>query len=439
MNEKTHSPVNDPVAPAASPAAGANAAMAGRRRRWLALVAGVFALAGIGYGVYWAIDLRYIQSTDDAYVGGNVVQITPQISGTVVEIGADDTNFVKAGQTLVQLDRADSRVALDQAEAQLAKTVREVRSLFATSGQLQATVDMRQSDLAKTKEDLARRERLASSGAISREELQHARDAVSSAQAALVAAEQGLAVNRARIDHTTVENHPDVKNAAARVHDAYLTYARTALPAPVSGFVAKRSVQLGQRVSPGTPLMAVVPLDQVWIDANFKEPQLAGMRIGQPVTVTADIYGGKVVYHGRISGFGAGTGAAFALLPAQNATGNWIKIVQRVPVRIALDPRELAAHPLQIGLSMQAEVDTRDRSGSRMPQVAQTANTYETAVFHSVDQLANERVKSIIAANEAAAAPVAAADPGRGGAPQPHRIARTDHTGAAVLRRVKVQ
>jgi membrane fusion protein (multidrug efflux system) len=185
--------------------------------------------------------------------------------------------------------------------------------------------------------------------------------------------------------------------------------------------------------------MAVVPLDQVWVDANFKEPQLAGMRIGQPVTVTADIYGGKVVYHGRIAGFGAGTGAAFALLPAQNATGNWIKIVQRVPVRIALDPRELAAHPLQIGLSMQAEVDTRDRSGGRMPQIAQSANTYETAVFHSIDELADKRVKAIIAANEAAALPVAVAHTGRNGAARLHRIARADHPGAAALRRVKIQ
>jgi len=191
------------------------------------------------------------------------------------------------------------------------------------------------------------------------------------------------------------------------VRDAYLTYARTAMPAPVSGFVAKRAVQLGQRVSPGAPLMAIVPLDQVWIDANFKEPQLVGIRVGQPVKLTADLYGGKVAYHGKVAGFGAGTGSAFALLPAQNATGNWIKIVQRVPVRIALDPMELAAHPLQIGLSMQAEVDTHEPSGDRMPQIANSTPTYATDVFRTLDQLASQRVKAIIAANEAGPAYIA--------------------------------
>jgi membrane fusion protein (multidrug efflux system) len=192
-----------------------------------------------------------------------------------------------------------------------------------------------------------------------------------------------------------------VLNAAAHVRDAYLTYARTALPAPVSGFVAKRAVQLGQRVSPGSPLMAIVPLDQVWVDANFKEPQLTDMRGGQPVTLKADIYGRSVKYHGKVVGFGAGTGSAFALLPAQNATGNWIKIVQRVPVRIGLDPQELAAHPLQVGLSMQVDVDTHQRTGDRLPQLTQSTPAYATSVFHSLDEIADGRVKAIIAANEA--------------------------------------
>jgi membrane fusion protein (multidrug efflux system) len=372
------------------------------RKRWLLLVGGAFALIALAYGGYWSAALRFVQSTDDAYVSGNVVQITPQISGTVVAIGADDTQFVKAGQTLVQLDQADARIALEQADAQLAKSVREVRNLFATTAQLQAAVSMRQSDLARANDDLARRDRLASSGAISAEEQHHAREAVASAQAALLAAQQQLEASRARVDRTTVANHPDVQNAAAHVRDAYLTYARTALPAPVSGFVAKRAVQLGQRVSPGSPLMAIVPLDQVWVDANFKEPQLSDMREGQPVTLKADIYGRGVKYHGKVVGFGAGTGSAFALLPAQNATGNWIKIVQRVPVRIALDPQELAAHPLQVGLSMQADVDTHQRGGDRLPQLAQSTPAYATSVFHSLDEIADGRVKAIIAANEPA-------------------------------------
>ena len=410
MDQQTNNMESANAVPDAVPSTGAKPALAAKRKRWLALVIGAFAAIGIAYAAYWATHLRHLESTDDAYVGGNVVQITPQIAGTVVAVNADDTVFVKAGDTLVQLDRADAQVALEQAEAQLGRAVREVRSLFATSGQLQAAVEMRQSDVAKANEDLARRERLAGSGAISKEEVQHARDAARSAQSALVAASQELAANRARVDRTTVESHPDVRNAAARVHDAYLTNARTTLPAPVSGYVAKRTVQLGQRVSPGTPLMAVVPLDQVWVDANFKEAQLAGMRVGQPVTVTADLYGGKVVYHGQVAGFGAGTGSAFALLPAQNATGNWIKIVQRVPVRVALDPQELSAHPLQIGLSMRVEVDTREREGERLPRITRTEG-YSTDVFRSIERQADARVKAVIAANVGGVAsrPVASA------------------------------
>src|SRR5450631_651811 len=315
-----------------------SATMRVNRKRWLTIVVVAFVAIGIAYGAYWAIALRDLQSTDDAYVNGNIVQITPQISGIVVAIGADDTQFVKRGQTLVQLDQADARVALEQAEAQLGRTVREVRSMFATSSQLQASVDMRKTELDRATGDLTRRERLAASGAVSGEELQHARGAFNTAQAALLVAQQDMQVNRARIDRTTVENHPDVQNAVTKVREAYLMYSRTVLPAPVGGFVAKRAVQLGQRVSPGSPLMAIVPLDQVWVDANFKEPQLANMRGGQAVTLKADIYGRSVQYHGKVVGFGAGTGSAFALLPAQNATGNWIKIVQRVPVRVALDP-----------------------------------------------------------------------------------------------------
>jgi len=371
----------------------------GARKRWLAIVAGAFALIGIAYGTYWALVLRFEQSTDDAYVSGNVVQITPQIAGTVVRIAAEDTQFVKAGSTLVELDPADAKIALEQADAKLAKTVRDVRGLFATTAQLEANVDMRSAELARASEDLDRRERLARSGAVSGEELQHARDAMASARASLAAARQELAANQARVDRTSVENHPDVLAAAAQVHDAYLDVARTQLPAPVSGFVAKRSVQLGQRVAPGTTLMAIVPLDQVWVDANFKEPQLATMRVGQSVTLKADLYGNKIEYHGAVSGFGAGTGSAFSLLPAQNATGNWIKIVQRVPVRIALDPQELAAHPLQIGLSMQVEVDTHQRDGARLPQQTRSVAAYSTNVYDSVDAAAAQRVRSIIAAN----------------------------------------
>jgi membrane fusion protein (multidrug efflux system) len=372
-----------------------------RRWRWLAGALGSFLLLAGGFGLYWARVARYHQSTDDAYIGGNVVEITPQISGTVVAIGADDTQFVKAGETLVRLDQADERVALDQAEAQLARTVRDVRTLLATSSQLEATVVQRATELSRAQSDLARRQRLGSSGAVSAEELQHSADTVKAAQAALRAAEEQLAANRARVDGTTLANHPQVRDAASAVRSAFLTLSRTELPAPVSGFIARRNVQLGQRVSPGAALMAVVPLDEVWVDANFKEPQLRRMRVGQPVSLTADLYGTRVVYHGTVAGFGAGTGAAFALLPAQNATGNWIKIVQRVPVRIALDPGEVAAHPLQIGLSMKADVDTEGSArGARLARLASpAAAAWSTDVFRSGEQAAEARVEAIIAAN----------------------------------------
>ena len=399
-----------------------------RRWRWLGGVLGAVLAVGLGYTIYWAQVLRYHQTTDDAYVSGNVVQITPQISGTVVAIGADDTQFVKAGQALVRLDQADAKVALDQAEAQLARTVRDVRNLYATSSGLEASVQLRQTDLAAAQSDLDRRERLGATGAVSGEELKHARDAVKAAQSSLQVAREQLAANRARVDNTTLEDHPQVRDAAAAVRNAYLTLSRTELPAPVAGFVARRNVQLGQRVGPGAPLMAVVPLDEVWVDANFKEPQLARMRVGQPVILSADLYGKKIVYHGSVAGFGAGTGAAFSLLPAQNATGNWIKIVQRVPVRIALDARELAAHPLQIGLSMKADVDVKNGGdGARLPQLASTAVSWSTDVFGSGQEVAERRVQAIIAANQLPASHVAA----QHAAAQEGLLASNEHLGGA--------
>src|SRR6266581_2865505 len=360
----------------------------GRRKLLVSLVLGAFAAIGIAFAFWWFTAGRYYESTDDAYVGGNLVQITPQVPGTVLAIHADDTDFVRMGQTLVELDKADSRVALDQAEAQLARTVRSVRNLVASTTELESNVELRRSDLDKAGRDLARRNELAATGAVSGEELQHARDAVAGAKAAWNAARRQLAAQSALVDHTTIEDHPDVQNAAAR----------TELPAPVSGFVARRAVQVGQRVSPGAPLMTVVPLDQVWVDANFKEGQLANLRAGQPVRLLADAYGRAVKYRGQLVGFGAGTGSAFALLPAQNATGNWIKVVQRVPVRIALDPQELREHPLQIGLSMQVDVDTHERAGERLPKVSR-APAYETRAFARTDQLADQRIAEIIASN----------------------------------------
>ena len=370
-----------------------------KRRALLLGVIGLFLLGGLGYTAYWLLHGRWHETTDDAYVGGNLVQITPQVAGTVLAIYADDTDYVKGGQTLVALDKADARVMLEQAEAQLAKTVRSVRTLRATSTEGEANVTLRRAELRKAEQDLARRRSVEASGAVSGEELQHAVDAVNASRAALAAAEQQLAAQRAQVDRTDVHDHPDVLAAAARVREAYLGLSRTELPAPIAGFVARRSVQIGQRVAPGNVLMTVAPLEDVWVDANFKENQLANLRPGQPVELAADAYGGAVTYRGRVAGFSAGTGSAFALLPAQNASGNWIKVVQRVPVRIALDRQQLAEHPLQIGLSMKVDVDTHDRSAGRLERVARNTPVYETKAFASVDAQANEHIERIIAEN----------------------------------------
>ena len=375
----------------------------GRRRMLVAGVLLAFVLAGVGYGIWWALVGSKQESTDNAYVDGNVVQITPQVAGTIIAIGADNTDAVKAGQVLVQLDSADATVALEEAEANLAKTVRQVRTLFATSSGQAANVKQREADVARARQDLERREKIAASGAVSGEEMNHARDAYTAAQAALAAAREQANANRALVDKTTVEDHPDVRNAAAKVREAYLKWTRTRLPAPVSG-VTKRSVQLGQRVNPGTPLMAVIPVEQMWVNANFKESQIASIHIGQPVKLTADVYGSKIEYDGKVVGLDAGTGGAFSMLPAQNATGNWIKVVQRVPVRVAIDPEQLRQHPLRIGLSMEATVDIHDRSGAVLATAPRSAPAYTTPVFDTDQRDARELIDRIVRTNANGAA-----------------------------------
>ncbi|MEJ2453136.1 MAG: HlyD family efflux transporter periplasmic adaptor subunit [Candidatus Thiodiazotropha sp.] len=404
----------------------------GKRKPMMLLLASLFITAGIAYGSWWGLIGRYVEETDDAYVAGNVVQITPQTGGTVLAIHADDTDFVRAGETLVELDKADAQLALDQAKAQLAQSVREVRTLFATSGSLAASVEYRKADVVKARDDLARRQTLNGSGAVSSEELEHARTTLAAAEAALSAAREEYASNHALIDNTTVAEHPNVLKDAARVRAAWLTLDRTGIPAPVSGYVAKRAVQLGQRVAPGAPLMAVIPLDQVWVDANFKEGQLRQMRIGQPVTLTSDVYGSSVEYHGKVVGLSAGTGSAFALLPAQNASGNWIKVVQRVPVRIALEPGELDTHPLRVGLSMRVKVDVHDQSGSQLAEGGRREQSIDrTAVYTRQNDGADALVRSIIENNlrgmtiRASAATL----PGGKIAPQSSLIAERQHLG----------
>ena len=339
------------------------------------------------------------QQTEDAYVDGNVVQVTPQLNGSVTAIGADNTDYVKAGQVLVQLNPVDTQMALARAEAQLSKAVRQVRAQFANAGQGRATIALRNADLARAEADLARRNRLAGSGAVSGEDVGHAQDAVRTARAAVAVAQQQAMGASALTDMTSVASHPDVLAAVAQLRDAHVAASRTTLRAPVSGLVTKRTVQLGQRVSAGTALMSIVPPEQMWVNANFKESQLREIRIGQPVELRADLYGDAVRYHGRVIGTDAGTGSAFALLPAQNATGNWIKVVQRVPVRIALDPRELAANPLKVGLSMHVVVDTASRTGTLAMNTVSSRDAYQTTVFAAELEQAEQVVQRVIAAN----------------------------------------
>jgi len=340
----------------------------GKRRFWLILVAAVVIAGGLAWALYWLFYVRYFESTDDAYVAGNVVTITAKENATVLALHADNTQTVRRGQTLVEMDPAVARVNLQAAEANLARAVRDVRGAFSASDTSQAQLHQAQVTLAQARADYERRQKAAATGSVSAEELAHARDAVTAAEAAVRSAGSTLAQSQAAISGTDIATNPDVLAAEARVRAAMIAMGHMRIIAPVDGVIAQRTVQAGQQVAPGTPLMAVVPLSKVWIDANFKEVQLDRVRVGQPVTVTADIYGGSVTYHGHVEGLGAGSGSAFALLPPQNASGNWIKIVQRVPVRIALDPAELKAHPLRIGLSVTADVDVHDQSGAVMTE-----------------------------------------------------------------------
>jgi membrane fusion protein (multidrug efflux system) len=370
-----------------------------RRRTWLVIVGVALVIIAIVTFLWWWLYASNYQSTDDAYVAGDLVGVMSQVTGTVVAIGADETDRVQAGQELVKLDGTDERLALTAAEQQLARTVRQVRTVFANRGQGRAVVGQRRADLDRALADFNRRKNLAATGAVSAEELGHARDAVNEARDALTAAQKTLAGSAALVGRTSVADNPDVQAAATAVENAWLNLQRTSVRAPVSGYVARRSVQLGERIVPGTPLLAVVPLERVRVEANFKEVQLKHMRIGQPVKVVSDMYGGKTEFKGRVAGLGLGTGAAFALLPAQNATGNWIKVVQRVPVRIALDAEELRKHPLRIGLSTVATVDVRDDSGVQLARTPPEQPVLTTSAYDIDAKEIMTRIAQIVSDN----------------------------------------
>jgi membrane fusion protein (multidrug efflux system) len=373
----------------------------GKRRAVLLGITAAFIAAGAAYGAYYVVVASKRVETDNAYVGGNLVNVSSQVNGSVVEIRADETQLVKAGTEIVRLDPSDAEVALAQAEARLGSIVRQQRERYSNVEQLQAVVEQRRVALRAAQDDLARRAPLAADSVVSGEDVAHARRAVDDAKAALDVAQKQLAGSRVAVAGVAPAQHPAVLAAKADYLSAWLAARRNAIVAPVSGYVAKRSVQVGSRIAPGAPLLSIVPLDQLWVDANFKESELRDIRVGQAATIEADIYGSKVTYHGKVVGLGAGTGSAFSLLPAQNASGNWIKVVQRVPVRISLDPAELARNPLRVGLSATVDVDISGQGGSALGTVAAPAPAYATKVLDQPLQQAQAATDAIVARNMA--------------------------------------
>jgi len=370
------------------------------RRRYILFALALLVIASAGaYGTWWHVWGRYEATTDDAYVNGNVVSLSPRVSGTVISINADDTDLVHAGDVVVRLDDSDANIAFAQAQADLAQTVRQVQQLFDEAAQAQASLVLQKASLAQAERDYKRAQELSKINGISTEGLQHAGTALETARAAYTETSHRLAASKAAVDGTEIATHPRVLAAEAQLRRAWLALQRTRVRAPVGGYVAKRSVQVGQQVQPGAVLMAIIPLQQVWVDANFKETDLAHVRIGQPVTLTADLYGTGHRYGGKVTGLAAGTGNAFALLPAQNATGNWIKVVQRLPVRIGLDPGTLKDFPLRIGLSMSVDIDTHDLHGQTLAESAVNGPRFSTSVYNLDETAVNNLIDKIVRQN----------------------------------------
>lgn len=369
------------------------------RKRLLIILAISCISIGVIYLIYWMFQGRFLETTDDAYVGGNQVQVMSQISGKVVDILADETDYVSENETLLKLDDVDAQINLKEAEAQLALTVRQVSQLYNNVHEMESDVSVQQSKLQQTAQDLKRREGLVVNKTISEEELQHAKIAYDEAKHSLELSQHKLQAGIDLIANTDLYHHPQITQAAAKVRDTYIALQRTIIYAPESGYIAKRSVEIGQQVNPNTVLMVIVPLNQIWINANYKESQLKYFRIGQPVEIIADVYGGDVVYHGKVIGLSPGTGGTFDLLPPQNATGNWIKVVQRVPVRIAIDTALLHKYPLQLGLSVTTTIDTHDRQGKKLMAISQSRIVSETRSENADLQQAEALIKKIIETN----------------------------------------
>ena len=349
--------------------------------------------------LYWFFFLKDYQSTEDAYVNGNQIVISSQVAGNVRQINVENMDFVHAGDVLLELDDTDYQLSFSQAQNTLASAVRQISQLGYTVKQLEATVQANQTALTKAQGDLARREQLGKSGAIDKESLQHAREAVMTAEANLKAVKNQLAANKSLLMNVPLKEQPEIQKAISSVKQAWLNLQRTKITSPIDGYVARRSTQVGQKVAVGSALMAVIANDQMWVDANFKETQLKDMRIGQPVKLSFDLYGHDVKFDGKIEGIEMGTGSAFSVLPAQNATGNWIKVVQRVPVRISLDPQQITRYPLRIGLSTLVEVNIADTKGEMLSQQKRTAPLYATNTLSYDESAVENLIEKIIRDN----------------------------------------
>jgi membrane fusion protein (multidrug efflux system) len=371
----------------------------GKRRNILILIAVIFIVLGALWAAYWVLVLAKREQTDDAYVNGNKVVISAQVSGTVIAVLADDTQLVKAGQALVRLDPIDAETALSRAASALAQTVRQVRQEKSTADEYDSLIDTRRLELARATADLAKREPLLAEHAIAPEEVRHMRESVDLARAALTQAVRQSTSSHALVDGTSVEENPAVLQAKAMYRDAWIAAQRNAVVAPVAGYVAERSVQLGQHIQAGQALMTVIPLNSLWVDANFKEVQLRHLRLGQSAEVRSDLYGGSYIFHGHVEGMSAGTGAAFSLLPAQNASGNWIKVVQRVPVRIQIDENDLVKSPLRVGLSATVTVDTTNRDGPVLARESIDRPVGDTQVYTQDLDKANADADAVVRRN----------------------------------------
>jgi membrane fusion protein (multidrug efflux system) len=381
------------------PAASAPTPTSAKRRSILILIAAIFIALGVLWAAYWVLVLAKREQTDDAYVSGNRVAISPQVSGTVIAVLADDTQLVKAGQVLVRLDPVDAETNLSRTASALAQTVRQVRQEKATAEQYDSLIETRKLELVRSEADLAKREPLLAERAIAPEEVRHARESVQLARAALTQAVRQATSSHALVDGTQVADNPAVLQAKAAYRDAWIAAERNAVVTPVTGYVAERSAQLGQRIQAGQALMIVIPLNSLWVDANFKEVQLRHLRIGQPAQVRSDLYGGSYIFHGHVEGMSAGTGAAFSLLPAQNASGNWIKVVQRVPVRIQIDDGDLVKSPLRVGLSATVTVDTTNRGGPVLAARPADTPVGDTQVYSQDFEKANAEADAVVNRN----------------------------------------